>query len=150
MATETESSEVERLRQELGREHDMYLRALADFDNYRKRVERDRDQQARREKRRYLVSMLDLMDSFDRALEHPEAPSAEAIAVLHRQLKSMLESQGIQPFQSVGETFNPEIHEALGSDPAGEHEAGTVTQEARRGYRWNDELLRPARVRVAQ
>jgi molecular chaperone GrpE len=150
MATETETSEVQRLREELGREHDMYLRALADFDNYRRRIERDREDTARREKRGYLLSMLDLMDGFERALEHLDEDPSGGIRVLHRQLQAMLEAQGVKGFPSVGEIFNPEVHEAIGSEPSGELEAGTVTQETRRGYRWNDELLRPARVRVAQ
>jgi molecular chaperone GrpE len=150
MATETETSEVQRLREELGREHDMYLRALADFDNYRRRVERDREDTARREKRGYLLSLLDLMDGFERALAHLNEDPAEAVRMLHRQLQAMLEAQGVKGFPSVGEIFNPEVHEAIGSEPSGELEAGTVTQETRRGYRWNDELLRPARVRVAQ
>jgi len=150
MATETETSEVQRLHEELGREHDMYLRALADFDNYRRRVERDREDTARREKRGYLLSLLDLMDGFERALAHLNEDPAEAVRMLHRQLQGMLEAQGVKAFPSVGETFNPEVHEAIGSEPSGELEAGTVTQETRRGYRWNGELLRPARVRVAQ
>lgn len=150
MATETETSELQRLREELGREHDMYLRALADFDNYRRRVERDRQDTARREKRGYLLSLLDLMDGFEHALAHLNDDPGEAIRVLHRKLQGMLEAQGVKAFPSVGERFNPEVHEAIGSEPSGEFEAGTVTQEARRGYRWNDELLRPARVRVAQ
>jgi len=153
MATETESSEVERLRQELGREHDLYLRALADFDNFRRRTERDRAAAAQREKRAYLLSMLDLLDGFDRAVEHlDEAPEsiAEGIRVLHRQLLGMLEAQGVRPFESVGQPFNPEVHEGIGSEQSENFETGTVTHEARRGYRWGEELLRPARVRVAQ
>jgi len=153
MATETESSEVERLRQELGREHDLYLRALADFDNFRRRTERDRAAAAQREKRAYLLSMLDLLDGFDRAVEHlDEAPEsiAEGIRVLHRQLLGMLEAQGVRPFESVGQPFNPEVHEGIGSEQSDNFETGTVTHEARRGYRWGEELLRPARVRVAQ
>ena len=153
MATETESSEVERLRQELGREHDLYLRALADFDNFRRRTERDRAAAAQRDRRAYLLSMLDLLDGFDRAIEHlNEAPEAiaEGIRVLHRQLLGMLEAHGVRPFESIGQPFNPEVHEAVGSEQSGTFETGTVTQEARRGYRWGEELLRPARVRVAQ
>jgi molecular chaperone GrpE len=153
MATETESSEVERLRQELGREHDLYLRALADFDNFRRRTERDRAAAAQRDRRAYLLSMLDLLDGFDLAVEHlDEAPEsiAEGIRVLQRQLVGMLEAQGVRPFKSIGEPFNPEMHEAIGSEESEKFETGTVTHEARRGYRLGEELLRPARVRVAR
>ena len=67
-----------------------------------------------------------------------------------RSLQSLLESQKVAPFESQGQTFDPSLHEAIGSDQTGVHETGTVTQELRRGYRLGDELLRPARVRVAQ
>ncbi len=149
MAAQSEIAEVERLRRELGEEHDMYLRALADFDNYRRRVERDRAASLKREKRDLMLSMLELMDGFDRALEQG-GDASEGLRALRRQLESILDAQGIKPFSSVGETFDPELHEALASDASGEHETGTVTQETRRGYRWGDELLRPARVRVAR
>jgi molecular chaperone GrpE len=150
VATETETPEVERLRQELDREHQMYLRALADFDNYRRRVEQERATVSRREKRTLILSLLDLLDNFDRALEHTGQDSAasEGLRAIHRQLQSMLESEGITSFRSVGETFDPAIHEAVGSDTNGD--PGRVTQELLRGYRWGGELLRPARVRVAQ
>ena len=69
---------------------------------------------------------------------------------IHRQLLSMIEAQGVTPFETIGERFDPELHEAIGSDQAEKHDPGTVTEEVRRGYRWRDELLRPARVRVAQ
>jgi molecular chaperone GrpE len=153
MATETETAEVERLRGELAREHDMYLRALADFDNFRRRVDRDRATTARREKRELLLSMLELLDGFDLAVEHLEgtpASIAEGFRALHRQLSGMLEAQGVKPFGSVGEKFDPALHEAIGSEHSEQFPAGTVTHEARRGYRWGEELLRPARVRVAQ
>jgi molecular chaperone GrpE len=150
VATETETPEVERLRQELDREHQMYLRALADFDNYRRRVDQERATVSRREKRTLILSLLDLLDNFDRALEHTgqDSTASEGLRAIHRQLQSMLESEGITSFPSVGESFDPAIHEAIGSDTNGE--PGRVTQELRRGYRWGGDLLRPARVRVAQ
>jgi len=72
------------------------------------------------------------------------------LQALHRKLLGLLEAQGITPLQSLGETFNPELHDAIGSVESEEVEPGTVAEEMQRGYRWGDDVLRPARVRVAK
>lgn len=148
-----EPSEVERLKEDVRREHEMYLRALADFDNYRKRVERERAIAARNGTREIILSLLPVLDGFDRALEQigdKQSPMTEGFQAIHRKLMSLLEAQGVTPFKSVGETFNPELQEAIGSVQSGEHEPGEIVDEVQRGYRWGDEVLRPARVRVAE
>ena len=146
-------AEIEQLKQELAREHDMYLRALADFDNYRKRVERERAAATRGGKREVMRPLLEVVDGFDRALNHiGDAPSSisQGFRALYRQLLGLLEAQGVTPLQSVGETFNPELHDAIGTVESEEVEPGEVAEELQRGYRWGDEVLRPARVRVAR
>jgi molecular chaperone GrpE len=147
------ATETDRLQEELRREHEMYLRALADFDNYRRRVERERESAARSGNRSIILSLLEVLDGFDRALRHiGDSPSSvsEGLQAIHRKLLGLLEAQGVTPFESQGETFNPERHEAIGSVQTDEYEPGTVVDEAQRGYRWGDDVLRPARVRVAQ
>jgi len=147
------AAEIEQLKQELAREHDMYLRALADFDNYRKRVERERASATRGGKRDVMRPLLEVVDGFDRALNHiDDAPSAisQGVRALYRQLLGVLEAQGVTTMQSVGETFNPEVHDAIGLVDSEEVEPGSVAEELQRGYRWGDEVLRPARVRVAR
>jgi molecular chaperone GrpE len=151
--TGNEPSEVERLKEELAREHDMYLRALADYDNYRRRIERERATAARSGKREIILQLLEVLDGFDRALQHvDDAPSSvsEGLQLLHRKLLGLLEAQGVTPLQSLGETFNPELHDAIGTVKSEDVEPGTVADEVQRGYRWGDDLLRPARVRVAR
>lgn len=152
-SSDADSSEVERLNQEVRREHDMYLRALADFDNYRKRVERERASSARSGKREIILRLLEVIDSFDRALQHIDAePSSmsEGLQAIHRKLLGLLEAEGVTLVESLGETFDPQFHEAIGSVQTHEYASGTVAEELQRGYRWGDEVLRPARVRVAQ
>jgi molecular chaperone GrpE len=151
--TGEELSEIERLKAELRREHEMYLRALADFDNFRRRVERERSTAARSGKREILLPLLEVVDGFDRALDHlVDAPSSmsEGFQAIHRKLLSLLEAHGVVPLKSLGETFNPELHEAMGSVQTEEYEPGAVAEEVQRGYRWGDDVLRPARVRVAR
>ena len=150
---DAESSEVERLKEELRHEHEMYLRALADFDNYRKRIERERATAARTGTREIILSLLSVLDGFDRALEHlgdKPSPVSDGFLAIHRKLRGLLEAQGVTPFKSVGKTFNPELHEAIGSVQSDAHESGEIVDEVQRGYRWGDEVLRPARVRVAE
>jgi len=146
-------AENARLKEELSREHEIYLRNLADFENYRRRVDRERASVAQAGKREIVLSLLDVLDDFERALEHmdvaPASVSAGVIAI-YRRLAGLLESQGVIPFESVGQPFDPALHEAVGTVKSNEQEPGVVLDELRRGYRWGEELLRPARVRVAQ
>jgi molecular chaperone GrpE len=148
-----ESSETVRLQEQLRREHDLYLRALADFENYRKRVDRDRAGVARSGKRDIILPLLSLLDDFDRALEHvSDAPPsvAEGLLAVQRKFLRLLEAQGITPLESVGARFDPALHDAIGTVESDEVESGAVAEELQRGYRWGDDVLRPARVRVAE
>jgi len=151
--TESLAKENERLAEELRREHDRYLRALADFDNYRKRVDRESKRTALAGKREMILALLNVLDDFERAYAHVEESPAsvlEGLGVIHRRLRDLIESQGVTSFESVGEPFDPAQHEAVGTVEGGGQEEGTVVEEVNRGYRWGEELLRPARVRVAR
>ena len=146
-------AELGRLKAELGREHDMYLRALADFDNYRGRVDRERAKSADSGKRDLIVPLLDVVDGFDRALAHAtEVPTGilEGFQAIHRNLMDTLQRHGVTPLGSLGQPFDPALHEAIGAVEGTEYPTGTVAGEVRRGYRFRGDLLRPARVRVAQ
>jgi molecular chaperone GrpE len=148
-----EPSEVERLKEEVRHEHEMYLRALADFDNYRRRIERERGETARTGKREIILALLEVLDDFDRAVQQTSdasSPLSVGVQILHRKLLGLLEAQGVTPFQSLGQPFRPELHEAIASVQRDKDESGIVVDEVQRGYRWGDEVLRPARVRVAQ
>ncbi|HWO02493.1 MAG TPA: nucleotide exchange factor GrpE [Blastocatellia bacterium] len=147
------TAENEQLKEELSREHEMHLRTLADFDNYRKRIERERTKAARAGKREIVLSMLDVVDDFERALKHieesPESVSA-GLRAIHRRLTGLLEAQGVTAFDSVGQPFDPSLHEAVATVESDEQEPGYVIDELSRGYRWGQELLRAARVRVSR
>jgi molecular chaperone GrpE len=153
ISPDTEPSVIEKLQEQLKNEHEMYLRALADFDNYRRRTERERTTAARSGKRDVLLPLLEVLDGFDHALQRiGNTPSSisEGMQVIHRKLLALLEREGITPLATLGEIFNPELHEAIGSVESEAHESGAVIDEVQRGYRWNDEVLRPARVRVVR
>ena len=146
-------SEIDQLQERVRNEHEMYLRALADFDNYRRRVERERANASQSGKRDIILSLIEALDGFDRALQQmgdDNSSILEGLRAIHRRLLAVLEAQGVTPFSSVGETFNPELHEAIGSVKTDAQQPGVVAEEVQRGYRWGNDVLRPARVRVAQ
>ena len=146
-------AEIERLTQDLSRTRDMHLRALADFDNYRKRVQREWDSAAQAGKRQLVLALLDVMDDFERALAYastaPESTLAGARAI-HQRLTGLLRAQGVAPYTSAGQPFDAALHEAVDAVKTDQAKSGVVLDELSHGYRWGDEVLRPARVRVAQ
>jgi len=146
-------AEIERLQQALNREHAMHLRALADFDNYRKRVQRERESAAQAGKRQLVLALLDVMDDFERALAYANTAPESILTgarVIHQRLMDLLQVQGVVPYTSAGQPFDPVLHEAVEVINTDQATPGVVLNELSHGYRWGDEVLRPARVRVAQ
>ncbi|HTU33038.1 MAG TPA: nucleotide exchange factor GrpE [Candidatus Acidoferrum sp.] len=150
--TNSPPSGGEALRSEPRLEDGRYLRLLADFDNYRKRVDRQRAEAAQSGKRDILLSLLDIVDDFERALQYlgnESSPLLEGVNSIYRKLLTLLDAEGVTRCFSIGEAFNPGLHEAVGSVSTSEYPPGVVVQEARPGYRQGDYLLRPARVLVS-
>jgi molecular chaperone GrpE len=151
--TDEEDTEelVRRLRHEVVEARDRSIRTLADFENYRRRVEREREEQRRHAAADVLEQFLEVMDNLARALE--SAASGEdlrrGVVMIHRQMEDLLGRLGAVPVPAVGSRFDPGWHEAVArkEDPA--VDAPTVIEEYQRGYLLHERLLRPARVRVA-
>jgi molecular chaperone GrpE len=146
------AGEVERLQESLRAELDRNLRTLADFKNYRRRLERDNGKAAEEAKRVIILQLLDIADDMENAMKwagDEESPFVEGVRNIHQKFLAMLESQGVTPFISVGTPFDHSLHEAVAVAPHNGREAGIVIDELRRGYRWNSGLLRHAQVRVA-
>ncbi len=143
--------QVHGLEEKVRQEHDLYLRALADFENYRRRIDRERTTIASSGKREIILPLLEVLDGLDLALQHADASSSltEGIRAIQRRFLSLLEQQKVESIRSVGEVFDPRIHEAIDSIESDLYPPGTVVEEVQRGYRLGDDLLRPARVRVA-
>ena len=144
--------ENEKLRENLHNAQDRNLRILADFQNYRHRVERDGNKLAEVGKREVILPLLEIIDDMEKALEwtiNEETPLVQGMRIIHHKLFVLLESQNILPFESVGMSFNHELHEAVEMAKQDSIEPGIVVDELCRGYLWNNKLLRPAQVRVA-
>lgn len=146
--------ETARLREELKAEREKRLRLAAEFENYRRRTKREQAEAADRGKRELLVRLVSLADDFDLALANLPDDSDEKIVqgleMIGRRLKAVLDANNVVPFESAGAHFNPELHEAFDVISGAESDSGTVHSQLRRGYLWNDKLLRPALVVVNQ
>ena len=148
----SEAQELESLQGQLRSEHDMYLRSLADFDNYRRRTERDTATSVQRGKRDLILAFLEVVDSFERALKQVGGASAslvEGLEATHRKAIALLQAQGIAPYKSVGEKFDPALHEAVTTVSGPQYPPAAVVDEIQRGYRSGDVVVRPALVKVS-
>jgi molecular chaperone GrpE len=155
IATESAgASEIETLKRERNENYDRLLRKSAEFENYRKRVERERREQADRAVVDLLLELLLVVDDFDRALTADPGESASSyrkgVELIHAKLHDMLRKQGVKPIEALGADFDPTIHQAVVHEPSGDHRENEVTAELRKGYTLNDRLLRPALVKVAK
>jgi molecular chaperone GrpE len=150
-STEVSEDEVVRLKGELATERDRSLRLLAEFDKYRRRTNEERAFAEEAGKHELLLALLEVMDDFDRALLHvwtaPDAV-ADGLKLIRQRFSDVLHSNGVTPFDSEGQPFDPTIHEATTMIDGDGVESGTVYAEARRGYFMNGKLLRPALVAV--
>lgn len=152
-------AELKRLQNALAEAQEAVLRRQADFENYRKRVERERGETHNRLVGDLAKKLLPVVDNLSRALDAERSvetsESAEfrhflhGVELINKQLAEVLESFGVQPIAAVGEPFDPHVHEAVVTEPSDEHEPDTVIEELARGYRIGDRLLRPSMVKVA-
>ena len=157
-APEDAQAQEETLRQERDDLQDRLLRTAAEFENYRKRTDRERREQAELAAADLIRDLLPVIDDMERALAAPVAPGAspqvatyrEGIELIRRQFLDVLRRHGVQAVAAVGEDFNHEWHESIGHEPADGRRDGEITAEVRRGYRIGQRLLRPAMVKVAQ
>lgn len=130
----------------------MAQRLQADMDNFRKRQQRRADEAVTGEKERLLNRILPIADNLARALNHeePSNPSLQqGVELIYRELMRLLEAEGVTRIEAVGQTFTPELHEAVAAVPAPQ-EPETIVEEIEPGYLLGDKLLRPARVVVAE
>ena len=152
-------SELKRVQEENREMKDRLARRQADFENYRKRVDRERTETYNRVVADVASKVLGVLDNLKRALETESSVEAgesdefrhflSGVDLIYKQLSGVLEALGVKPIISVGEQFNPHIHEAVVTEVTDEVEPDTVVQEIRAGYRLGDRLIRPALVKVA-
>lgn len=129
------------------------LRLHADFENFKSRVERDRETSQRLASSALVARLLPVLDNFERAVSTPPAEGADrtfhdGVSLIFRQILEELRKEGLTAVDTVGEVFDPEVHEAVATDTTSEFPVHTVVEELQRGYLLHERLLRPALVRV--
>jgi molecular chaperone GrpE len=145
---------VAELRRERDSLQDRLLRTAAEFDNYRKRVERERRELAAFAAADALLEMLPIVDNLERALEASLDADVESlragVELIYKQMQDLLRKRGVRAIEAVGTDFDPNLHEAVVHEPSDAHREGEVMQELQRGYTLADRLLRPSMVKVAR
>ena len=150
---EPDVSPVDELRREKDALQDRLLRTAAEFDNYRKRVERERRDLADYMKADILTEILPIVDNFERALQAPSSDGdslRKGVDLIHKQMLDFLRKRGVTPIEALGADFDPNFHQAVIHETSPFHREGEVIEELQRGYMLGDKLLRPAMVKVAK
>jgi molecular chaperone GrpE len=157
-AAENETVDLKKQLDDCRAESEQYLdqwrRSVAEFSNYRKRVERDQSEAKKYYNADLLTRLMPMLDDLDTAFANlPETldgePWIEGLRLIHRKLHSIFAQEGLQEIETVGQPFNPTLHEAITHEPSETTEEGRIISELRKGYRLNDRVLRPAQVRVS-
>lgn len=145
--------ELAQARAEATANWDKYLRERAEMENFRKRQERIAGDRIRIERNKLLHKVLEVMDNLDRAMHFEETMDRESLhqglRMVRWQLTELLKGEGLTPVPTVGQPFDPHVHEAIEQVPSKDQPEGTVVEEVRKGYMLGDEMLRPARVKVS-
>ena len=141
------------LQADLDRFRDLALRSQADFENYKKRAAREKEDAVKYANSSLLQRLVSILDNFELGLaaartESERSPIYSGMVLVQKQLNDLLEENGLQAIEAEGKKFDPNLHEAIAHEPS-ESAEETVIRQARRGYRFKDRLLRPARVVVS-
>jgi molecular chaperone GrpE len=147
------ADEIVDIRKERDALHDRLLRQAAEFDNYRKRIDRERKDSAQLAAVDFVQELLPVIDDFERALQADAAGAdsyRQGLEIIHRALMDMLRKRGVTPIDATGAMFDPQVHQAVAYEDAPDRRDGEVMEQFTRGYRLGDRLIRPAMVKVAK
>lgn len=147
-------SEVQRLQTLADDYQQRSLRTQADFDNFRKRTQKEKEDFAKYASSKLITELLPIIDNFERAISAAgdiadNDSFAKGVGMIFRQLEGVLKAEGLEPMEAVGQPFNPEFHQAIMQVESDEHEEGIVVEEVQKGYMLKDRVLRPAMVKVS-
>ncbi|MCZ8518695.1 MULTISPECIES: nucleotide exchange factor GrpE [Paenibacillus] len=146
--------EIEGLKKQLEEQQGRALRAQADFDNFRRRTQKEKEDFAKYASLKLIEQLLPVVDNFERAMAASRDNKdydalIKGVDMIFRQLDGVLANEGLKPMETVGTPFNPEFHQAIMQVESEEHEEGTVVEEVQKGYLLKDKVLRPAMVKVS-
>ncbi len=149
-----EESELDALKKQLEEKNNQYIRLAADFDNFRKRQAQERESLLRYGTEECLKKVIEVVDNFDRAMQSVDKidnvdKMKENFVILNKQLMDSLTKIGLEVIETKGQTFNPNLHEAVMKTPTEEYPEETIIAELQKGYKYGEKVLRPALVNVA-
>lgn len=150
------SAQLEQFKKELDEMKDKYVRLFAEFDNYKKRTLKEKVDLMRTAAQETIVALLPVLDDFDRAKQNAEKegstePFSEGIRLVYNKLANTLRAQGLEPMETNGETFDPEMHEAFTEFPAPTEDLkGKIVDTIEKGYKLGDKIIRHAKVVVGK
>lgn len=147
------NDDYQKLMQEHEETQERLLRVQAEYDNFRKRTQREKEASLKYKSQDVIEEILPVMDNFERALQveaHDEASKniIQGIEMIYRQLHTVLENQGVTEIKTVGEAFDPNLHQAIAQVDEEGFESGQVTETLQKGYQLKDRVIRPAMVKV--
>jgi molecular chaperone GrpE len=153
-AASPDQDEDENLQADLDRFRDLALRSQADFENYKKRAAREKEEAVKYANSALLERLMPVVDNFELGLEAARgegesSPVFSGMSMVLKQLLDFITEQGLQPIVATGQKFDPNLHEAIAHEPSDQFPEGIVTRQTRRGYRMKDRLLRPSSVVVS-
>lgn len=145
---------IEALRRERDALQDRLLRTAAEFDNYRKRIDKERREHSEAAAADVLTDVLPILDDLERALQAMSGEEADpyrkGVELIQKQIATLLRKRGVKPIEALGADFDPRYHQAVIHEMSDSHRDGEVMEELRRGYMLGERLLRPAMVKVAR
>ena len=147
-------SRIDELTKQADENHQRFLRVQADFDNFRRRTLKEKEELGQYASMKLIGQLLPVVDNFGRAIEAAKSGGdvesfAKGVDMIFRQLEQLLEQEGLKAMDTVGQPFNPEFHQAIMQVESDEHEEGIVVEEIQKGYMLKDKVLRPAMVKVS-
>ncbi|MBM7584738.1 molecular chaperone GrpE [Bacillus pakistanensis] len=148
-------SDAEKLQAQLDESENRYLRLRADFDNFRRRVTLDQESNRKYRSQSLISDLLPALDNFERALnieaENDQTKSLlQGMEMVYRSLMDALKKEGVEEIESVGQQFDPHLHQAVMQDSDDQYESNVVIEEFQKGYKLNDRIIRPSMVKVNQ
>lgn len=151
---EEASLEIQRLLAEVEEHKQRLLRTQADYDNFRRRTQKEKEELGKYASAKLITELLPVVDNFERALnttsDNAEVASyAKGVEMILRQFEGVLQAEGLTAMETVGQPFNPEYHQAIMQVESEDHEEGIVVEELQKGYLLKDKVLRPAMVKVS-
>ena len=148
-------NELEKVKKQLEEEKDRCLRLNAEFENQRKRLQKEKEEFVKYANEKLIIEFIDIMESLERGLENTKGSNNKdklihGLELIYKQLKNVLEKNGLAPIKALGEKFDPYKHEAMMQTPSDDNEEGTILEEFARGYMLNNKVIRYSKVRVSK